>query len=501
VTNICAHFADACAHAPEAVFLQLPDDGGEHSFAVMERRTAQLAGALRAQGIAADSRVMVQAAKSPDMAALYLAVLRLGAIFIPLNTAYTAAELQYFIADAAPHLLVCAPAAAPSVMALCAEAKTGTEVRTLGDATSPQALERAAEQAEPIAQIASRSDADLAALLYTSGTTGRPKGAMLSHGNLASNAVVLRSLWAFRAEDVLLHALPLFHVHGLFVAMHCALLAACRVLLLPKFDLAQIKRGLRQASVMMGVPTFYSRLLADPEFGAADCARMRLFISGSAPLSAPLHRDWLARTGHRILERYGMTELGMVASNPYAGERIAGTVGYALPGIAVRVADADGQELPRDSIGTLEVKGPNVFRGYWQRPTETAAEFRADGYFITGDLATMAADGRIAIVGRAKDLIITGGYNVYPKEIETLLDAMPQVAESAVIGLPHPDFGESVCAIVVAADPALSAAEVRRALGGKLAKFKQPSRVELVDSLPRNALGKVQKNVLRARYG
>jgi malonyl-CoA/methylmalonyl-CoA synthetase len=359
----------------------------------------------------------------------------------------------------------------------------------------------AAAAAEPSEQIVEVAADDLAAILYTSGTTGLSKGAMLSHANLASNAQVLHDYWHWQPDDVLLHALPIFHVHGLFVALHCALLGGSRVIFVPRFDTAKMIEKLPEATVMMGVPTFYTRLLESAGFTRELCAGMRLFVSGSAPLLADTHRDFEARTGHRILERYGMTEAGMITSNPYSGERLAGTVGFALPGVSARVADEQGRELPRGEAGVLEISGPNVFRGYWQMPEKSAEEFRPDGWFITGDIAVMADDGRVTIVGRAKDLIISGGFNVYPKEIEAQIDELPGVRESAVIGVPHRDFGEGVTAVVVPdGSDKLSEQSVVQALGDRLARFKQPKRVFIVDELPRNTMGKVQKNVLRDIY-
>jgi malonyl-CoA/methylmalonyl-CoA synthetase len=342
---------------------------------------------------------------------------------------------------------------------------------------------------------------ELAAILYTSGTTGRSKGAMLSHANLASNALVLFDYWHWQSGDVLLHALPIFHVHGLFVALHCALLGGSRIIFMPRFDTTEVIARLPQATVMMGVPTFYTRLLDNPAFSRDACTNMRLFISGSAPLLADTHRAFETLTGHHILERYGMTEAGMITSNPYDGERIPGTVGFPLPGVSARIANEQGKELKRGEPGVLEIIGPNLFKGYWQMPEKTAEEFRPDGWFITGDISIMDEQGRISIVGRAKDLIITGGFNVYPKEIESQLDELPGIKESAVIGVPHPDFGEGVTAIIVPDNSIkLSEQAVCAALQDKLARFKQPKRVFIIDELPRNTMGKVQKNLLRETY-
>ncbi len=502
MSNICALFRDACAERLEETFLQLPD-GQSLTFGDMEQRVANLAGVLRKLGLAADDRVMAYIPKTPDNLALYLAVLQIGAIFVPLNTAYTARELGYFIEDAEPGLLVCSEDNYAEVSAViqATECASTPLVRTLGGTTaSDESLEGLLGKAETVHDIQGRLEDDLAALMYTSGTTGHPKGAMISHGNMISNAHVLLKAWALQPEDVLIHALPLFHVHGLFVAMHCALLTASRVLFYPRFDAQQIIAGLAEATIMMGVPTFYTRLLSNPDFESFHCQDMRLFISGSAPMTEQVHAAWIERTGHQILERYGMTELGMVTSNPCEGQRIPGTVGYALPGVEVRVADDRGVELPRGEIGTLEVRGPNVFRGYWRKPELTACEFQDDGYFITGDLASMDRDGRVSIVGRGRDLIISGGYNVYPGEIEMLLDELPGVLESAVIGIPHDDLGEAVCAVIVPESRDLTTSSAQAALAGKLARFKQPSHFYFVEELPRTAMGKVQKNLLRERY-
>ena len=355
--------------------------------------------------------------------------------------------------------------------------------------------------AQPDTAIAPRTASDIAAILYTSGTTGRSKGAMLSHGNLTSNAQELNRLWGFTPEDVLLHALPVFHVHGLFIALHTAFLSAATTIFVPSFDAAQIKALLPKATVLMGVPTFYTRLLALPDFGAQDCGSVRLFISGSAPMLAETHRQFEARTGQIVLERYGMTEAGIITSNPLDGERVAGTVGYPLPGVDLRIADEQGQPLPHDTPGVIEIKGPNVFGGYWRMPEKTAQEFRDGGWFITGDVAVQSPDGRVTIVGRAKDLIISGGYNIYPKEIESVLDAVAGVAETAVIGVPDPDFGESVVALVVAEKTmAPSLADLEACVREQLARFKHPRKIILVEDLPRNAMGKVQKNLLRDLY-
>jgi len=421
-----------------------------------------------------------------------------GLVFLPLNTAYTAAEVGYFIKDAGAALLLVDEARAGDHAGVADDA--GTRLLTLNAGGSGSFAAAAQSFPETFAPVARRPD-DLAAFLYTSGTTGRSKGAMLSHDNLLSNARVLTGEWRFTGDDVLLHALPIFHTHGLFVATNVALLAGCPMIFLPKFDAAQVIGLLPRATAMMGVPTFYTRLLADPRLDRALTAWVRLFVSGSAPLLAETHRQWQDRTGHMILERYGMTETNMNTSNPYAGERRAGTVGLPLPGTEVKVCDPSGQELPRGEVGVIEVRGPNVFQGYWQMPEKTREELRANGFFITGDLGVMGADGYLTIVGRAKDLVISGGFNIYPKEVEDLLDTQPGVLESAVIGVPHPDFGEAVVAVIVAAPGvAPDLAALRVVLARDLAKFKQPKHIGIVADLPRNTMGKVQKNLLRDQF-
>lgn len=455
------------------------------SYAGLGALAGRFARALKDRGVAADDRVVVQAAKSPEGVALYLACLQRGAIFVPLNTAYTDAEMRYFLEDCRPALFVHEADRAPLAPASATMA----------------ALTAEAVAAAPLSAVEARAAGDIAAICYTSGTTGRSKGAMITHANLASNAAAIIDLWRFSDRDVLLHILPIFHVHGLFVALHCALFSGAPILFETGFDVARATALLPQATVMMGVPTHYARLLADPGFGRDDCAEVRLFLCGSAPLLAETHRAFEARTGHRILERYGMTEAGMIASNPYEGARVAGTVGYPLPGVEARVRDGEGAPVAPGCIGTLEIKGPNVFSGYWEMPEKTAESFTGDGWFVTGDLVTREEDGRIAIVGREKDLIIAGGYNIYPKEIETVLDEMPGVAESAVMGVPHPDFGESVVAVIVPeTGAAIDDASVRDWVEGRLARFKHPRRIHLVEALPRNAMGKVQKAELRRIY-
>lgn len=474
-------------------------DGAAISYGDMLARSARLAGALAAFGVTPGDRIAAQVEKSPENLMLFLATMRVGAVYLPLNTAYTAAELDYFIGDAEPTLVVCDPAKRAGLAAVAAA--RNAVLATLDATGRGSLMEAAAGQPEAFADVARQED-DLAAILYTSGTTGRSKGAMLSHRNLGSNADVLRAYWRFDENDLLLHALPLYHVHGLFTASLTLMLAGGTMLFLPKFDADEIVRLLPRATAMMGVPTYYTRLLQHPGFTRDLCVHMRLFTSGSAPLLAETHRAFSERAGHAILERYGMTETGMNTSNPYAGDRIAGTVGFPLPGVSLRIADAEtGRVLPQGEIGVIEVKGPNVFSGYWRMPEKTAAEFRPDGFFITGDVGKIDERGYVHIVGRAKDLIISGGFNVYPKEVESEIDALPGVVESAVIGCPHPDFGEGVAAVVVAekgeAGAALTEAAVIAALAGRLAKFKLPKRVLFVPELPRNTMGKVQKNLLR----
>jgi len=440
----------------------LLSDGSAVSYAELEAGAAQVAGHLVASGVAPGDRVGLQAQKSVEGVMIYLGVLRAGAAFLPLNSAYTSSEVDYFVGDAEPRVFI----------------------------TDAAAFRAEADAADPLLKSVPRAADDLASLIYTSGTTGRSKGAMLSHGNLAANARALHRIWGFTADDVLLHALPIFHVHGLFVAMHCAFLSGAPMVWLPKFDDAQVLAGLARSTVMMGVPTFYTRLLANPAFTREAAQHIRLFISGSAPLLESTFAEFEARTGQRILERYGMSEAVIITSNPLDGERIPGSVGYPLPGVELRVGG--GEET-----GVLEIRGPSVFSGYWRMPEKTAEEFTADGFFVTGDVGRQDTDGRVWISGRAKDLIISGGYNVYPKEIELVLDELPGVTESAVVGLPHRDFGEGVVAVVIGAgDEAALIAECRR----RLAPYKAPKRIVFVDELPRNAMGKVQKNLLRDRY-
>ncbi|HEY5791547.1 MAG TPA: malonyl-CoA synthase [Gammaproteobacteria bacterium] len=496
--NLYALFRRHFPADPGACCLELPDGRGL-GYGEVDAQSGRMAQLLVDLGVQPGDRVLVQVDKSPEAVLLYLGCLRAGAVFLPLNTAYTAREVDYFITDAEPRVAVCRPQERAALAAL-ADAAGVAHLLTLDGQGGGTLMERFAGAADSDLVLPRAAD-DLAAILYTSGTTGRSKGAMLSHANLASNAQVLHDYWGWVPGDVLIHALPIFHVHGLFVALHTALLNGSRMLWLPKFDADAIVARLPRATVLMGVPTFYVRLLEHPGLTRDAVANMRLFVAGSAPLLAETFTAFEQVTGHRILERYGMTEAGMITSNPYSGERLPGTVGFFLPGTTGRVADDAGNEVPRGTAGVLEIKGPNVFQGYWRMPEKTAEEFRADGHFITGDIATMAADGRISIVGRAKDLIISGGYNIYPKEIELLIDDLPGVKESAVIGVPHPDFGEGVTAVVVRDGSAeIDEQGVLDALAGELARFKQPKRVYFVDELPRNTMGKVQKNQLREAY-
>lgn len=483
---------------PERLAIET-QDGAHISYGDLIARAGQMANVLVARGVKPGDRVAVQVEKSVANIVLYLATVRAGAVYLPLNTAYTLNELDYFIGDAEPSLVVCDPAKAEGLAPIAAKAKA--KVETLGP-DGKGSLTEAADKASSAFTTVPRQNDDLAAILFTSGTTGRSKGAMLTHDNLASNSLSLVGYWRFTDKDVLIHALPIYHTHGLFVATNVTLFARASMIFLPKLDPDLIIKLMARATVLMGVPTFYTRLLQNPALSHETTKHMRLFISGSAPLLAETHREWSARTGHAVLERYGMTETNMNTSNPYDGERVPGAVGFPLPGVSVRVTDPEtGKELPREEIGMIEVKGPNVFKGYWRMPEKTKAEFRSDGFFITGDLGKIDAKGYVHILGRGKDLVISGGFNVYPKEIESEIDAMPGVIESAVIGVPHADFGEGVTAVLVCNKGAdVTEAAVLKALDGRLAKFKMPKRVFVVDELPRNTMGKVQKNVLRDTY-
>jgi malonyl-CoA/methylmalonyl-CoA synthetase len=480
-------------------FIERPQ-GNAISYGDVIELSGRLANVLVDLGVKPGYRVAVQVEKSAEALMLYLAAARAGAVYLPLNTAYTAGEIRYFLGDAEPTLFVCRPELAEPMRALAAEVGV-PRVETLGEKGDGSLMEKARDARPDFADV-SRSTDDLAAILYTSGTTGRSKGAMLSHGNLVSNAEALRDYWRFTAEDRLLHALPIFHTHGLFVATNITLIAGGSLILLPRFDADEVIRLLPRATAMMGVPTFYTRLLARPDFTRELVSHIRLFVSGSAPLSAETHKEFQARTGHAILERYGMTETNMNTSNPYDGERIPGAVGFPLPGVEVRITDPDsGRTLPQGEVGMIEVKGPNVFKGYWRMPEKTKAEFRDDGFFISGDLGFIDDKGYVRISGRGKDLIISGGFNVYPAEVEGAIEALPGVAECAVIGVPHPDFGEGVLAVAIPKPgAALDERAMQKALGSELAKYKLPKRIFVTDTLPRNAMGKVQKKDLREQY-
>lgn len=472
-----------------------------YSWRDIDRGSAMLANLIESLALPPESRIAVQVEKSVEALMLYLAVLRSGHVYLPLNTAYQAAELDYFIHNAEPAMLVCMPKNFGWLSKLAFKAGT-RNVFTLGDDRSGTLLQRAVQHADTHTPMPCAAG-DLAAILYTSGTTGRSKGAMLTHGNLLSNAQVLHKAWGWESSDVLIHVLPIFHVHGLFVASHGALLAGAKMIWFSRFDARAVAARLPEATVFMGVPTLYVRLLAEPTLTHEACGTMRLFVSGSAPLLTETFREWQARTGHTILERYGMSETVMLTSNPYRPEsaRRAGSVGLALPGVGVRVQGSQGQPLAAGVIGSIEVKGPNVFKGYWRMPEKTADEFTTDLWFKTGDVGSIDSDGYVTIVGRSKDLIISGGYNVYPAEIEATINELPGVSESAVVGVPHRDFGEAVVAVVVARrGAAVDSAGVVAALKSQIANFKVPKQVFVVDELPRNAMGKVQKNLLRDQH-
>jgi len=472
-------------------------DGALYSWRDLERGSAMLANWLHRLDLPAGSRVAVHADKSVEGLLLYLAVLRAGFVYLPLNPAYQASELEHFITDAAPGVVVCAGRNFGWVSKLAFQ-RGVRWVFTLNDDRSGTLLDRAVQMSD-VHEPVKREAGDLAAILYTSGTTGRSKGAMLSHGNLLSNAQTLKTYWDWQPDDVLLHALPIFHVHGLFVASHGALLNGSRMLWFNKFDATAVAARLPEATVFMGVPTLYVRLLQEK---VLDTQNIRLFISGSAPLLIETWRDWQARTGHLILERYGMSETLMLTSNPCKpedGERVGGTVGKPLPGVGLRIRRDDGEPCAVDEIGHVQVRGPNVFSGYWQMPEKTAEEFTSDGWFKTGDVGRVDAQGYLTLIGRSKDLIISGGFNVYPAEVEGFLNEMPGVGESAVIGVPHPDFGEAVVAVVTPLGQPDPEALIRE-LKGRIAGFKVPKRVIVQNELPRNAMGKVQKKLLREKY-
>jgi malonyl-CoA/methylmalonyl-CoA synthetase len=478
--------------------IELPD-GHIHSYGELEAASARLAHGLEAAGARPGDRIMVQVEKTPEAVFLYLACLRAGLVYLPLNSGYRQSEVEYFLADAEPRVVVSDPAS--PLAGLPALAESGVRWFSLDQHGRGSLIDWAATRPAAFDTMP-RDDDDLAAILYTSGTTGKPKGAMTSHRNLSSSALALHRIWGFRPDDRLLHALPIFYGHGLFIAINTTLLNGTAMIFLPRFEAGEVIRLLPRATVMMGVPTFYVRLLAAAGFDRDLCRHMRLFTSGSAPLSGETFDSFRALTGHVILERYGLTETNMLTSNPLDGPRRGGSVGLPLPGVEVRIVGPAGESLPAGAVGEIEVRGPNVFRGYWRNPEKTRGEFRADGFFRTGDVGRFDADGYLSIVGRSKDLIISGGLNVYPKEVESVIDEIPGIGESAVVGVEHPDFGEAVVAVVTCradADPASDVAVIAHARE-RLAAFKVPKAVFVVDQLPRNVMGKVEKNKLRAQY-
>jgi malonyl-CoA/methylmalonyl-CoA synthetase len=496
--NLFAALSAAFPRDLDAVAVET-DNGLAYSWRDLERATAMIANLLGSLGLEPGARVAVQVEKSVEAMMLYLATLRAGYVFLPLNTAYQKGEIEYFVGNAEPAVVVCSPGNFGWVSKIAFQAGT-RHVFTLGDDRTGSLLQRAAQHPDTHA-VAVSGDDDLAAILYTSGTTGRSKGAMLTHGNLLSNAETLKTAWGWREGDVLIHALPIFHVHGLFVALHGALINGSKMLWFGKFEPKKVIERMLDATVFMGVPTLYTRLLAESRLNKVVARNMRLFVSGSAPLLLETFKSWQERTGHTILERYGMSETVMLTSNPYEGERRGGTVGFPLPGVGLRVRDDAGQDLPAGEIGGIQVQGPNVFKGYWRMPEKTREEFTEDGWFRTGDVGRIDDRGYVTIVGRSKDLIISGGYNVYPAEIEAYLNDMPGVAESAVVGVPHPDFGEVGVAVVIARPGASVEPEhLIAGLKSQLANFKIPKRCFLVGELPRNTMGKVQKNLLREQH-
>ncbi len=495
--NLYAAFRDRFPTDLGATFIQTEDDR-VYSYRDLDKTSAKTAAAMESMGVKLGDRVAVQIEKSAEAVFLYLACIRMGAIYLPLNTAYSLSELKYFSKDAEPRLFV----ATPDTAATIERVLNDDQVLLTLDQNGRGSLAEKTEAATDTGLIAPVEANDVASIVYTSGTTGRPKGAMITHQNLAFHAQTLHKLWGFVPGEMLLHTLPIYHVHGLFIAINCVLWNGSGMRFLEKFDADAVLKFLPECGVMMGVPTFYSRLLANEAFDAEVCSKTRLFISGSAPLLANTFDAFQKRTGHTILERYGMTETGMITSNPLDGDRVAGSVGFALPGVEVRIADESGEVVDDGETGILELRGENVFQGYWRQPEKTKQEFRPDGYFISGDLAKKDKSGRVAIVGREKDLIITGGLNVYPKEVELEIDRIKGVDECAVIGLPHADFGEAVTAIVRrdARLPSIEETEITDALKARIAGFKQPKRVLFIDDLPRNAMGKVQKNLLREQF-
>lgn len=497
MTNLYATFEAGFPGDRSRPFLRTPG-GQRFSYAEAESESARIARFLSEQGLRRGDRVTVQASKSPRVVWLYLACLRAGLVYHPLNEAYRSTELEFFLRDARPKIVICDPAREEEFARLTRD--LDCRVLTLDAAGGGSLAGDSAAAPAEFAGVAGGGD-DTAVLLYSSGTTGQPKGAMLTHANLAANTAALVETWGFGPADRLLHTLPVYHAHGLFVALGCVLLSGASMTFLPKFDVPTVLRELPDATVMMGIPTFYTRLLADPGFGPDTCRSMRLFISGSAPLLADTHREFRRRTGHDILERYGMTETSMLSSNPLDGERRPGSVGLPLPGVTIRVVDEHDRPVADGTIGAIQVRGPNVFKGYWGLPEKSAQEFTADGFFRTGDQGMLGADGYLTLLGRNKDMIISGGLNVYPKEVELAIDELDGVAESAVVGVPHADFGEGVVAIIVPeTGRKLSESDIITTLRGRLANFKLPKRTIFVAELPRNTMGKVQKNDLRRRY-
>jgi len=495
--NIYELFATKFAGADQQPFLVVPD-GPTITYGEMDQRSAAMAAVLADRGVKPGDRVAVQVDKSIDAVALYLACLRAGFIYLPMNTAYTADEVGFFLGDATPAAFVFPPDMAAKLLPIAEIADVAATLTLANDGTGT--LAELASQVDAPSTVIARDEHDTAAMLYTSGTTGRPKGAMLTHGGIAENARALHSVWRFRTGDVLLHCLPIFHVHGLFVALNPAILNVSEVIFLPRFTVDDVRAHLRRATIMMGVPTYYTRLLDNAGFGPHDCQTVRMFTSGSAPMTETVFNRFTDRTGHTICERYGMTECGIITSNPPEGERVAWTVGFALPNMETRVADQADQPVEASEVGQVQVRGPHLFSGYWQLPDKTKESFSADGFFRTGDIGSLDADGRLTLAGRSSDMIISGGYNVYPKEIEQVLDDVPGVTETAVVGLPHDDLGEAVTAFVVA-DESTDKDMLSKALDGRLARFKHPKGYMFVDQLPRNTMGKVQKAKLRNDYG
>lgn len=496
--NIYSVFKSHFPEYGEATFIETIENR-KYSYDFLEKESARIALFLTNQGVNKGDRVAVQTDKSPHVIFLYLACLRAGFIYLPLNTGYTESELSYFVDNAEPTVVVCRQESESIFRKF--NNPLLKHIFTLNNDDSGSLIELYQNTGCEFETVSCEKD-DIAVILYTSGTTGRPKGAMITHGNLASNGLALQQAWQWKREDVLLHALPIFHIHGLFVACHNVLLGGSKMIFIPKFDAKTVIKLLPKATVLMGVPTFYTRLLDEPGFDRDSCSNMRLFISGSAPLLEQTFEEFQQRTGHTILERYGMTETGMNTSNPVDGERLAGTVGLPLPGVEARIIGNDNNIITDENIGILQVKGENVFKGYWRMPEKTAEEFTDDGFFITGDMAKYNKQGYISIVGRNKDMVITGGYNVYPKEIELLLDEIPGVKESAVIGLPHKDFGEAVTAVVIPEDMGQQpdSEQIISTLKKQLANYKVPKQIIIIDHLPRNTMGKVQKNLLRNEY-